>query len=83
MSGLLSSSYRGAGDPRCTFQFKGGGTSAVDRETGKEGTPQEILKKLGDNFDDGVVDALVGLGIESLQEFRSFWASEQHRDLDR
>ena len=40
---------------------------------------EEILRKLGDNFglDDGVVEALLRLGVENLQEFRFLWASEQ------
>jgi hypothetical protein len=58
----------------------------TDKVPLEKGTPQEIFKKLGDNFglDDGVIDALVQLGVESLQEFRFLWAPEQaHRDLDR
>ena len=44
-----------------------------------KGTPRELLQKLGDNFglDEGVVDALVQLGVENLQEFRFLWANEQ------
>eukprot|EP00435_Cladocopium_sp_Y103_P070895 s1385_g36.t1 len=44
----------------------------------EKGTPQEILKKLGDNFgwDAGVVDALIQLGVENLHEFRFLWATE-------
>ena len=45
----------------------------------EKGSPEEILRKLGDNFglDDGVVEALLRLGIENFQEFRFLWASEQ------
>ena len=51
----------------------------TDKVPLEKGSPEEILRKLGDNFslDDGVVDALLRLGVESLQEFRFLWASEQ------
>ena len=51
----------------------------TDKVPLEKGSPEEILKKLGDNFslDDGVVEALLRLGVESLQEFRFLWASEQ------
>ena len=68
------------GRPERSFQSKGGDPSAVDRGRPQclpwkrtkypgERYPQEIFKKLGDNFglDDGVIDALVQLGVESLQ----------------
>ena len=51
----------------------------TDKVPLEKGSPEEILRKLGDNFslDDGVVEALLRLGVESLQEFRFLWASEQ------
>ena len=51
----------------------------LDRIPLEKGSPKEVLSKLGDNFgwDDGVVTALLNLGVESLQEFRFLWASEQ------
>ena len=51
----------------------------TDKVPLEKGSPEEILRKLGDNFslDDGVIDALLRLGVESLQEFRFLWASEQ------
>ena len=51
----------------------------TDKVPLEKGSPEEILRKLGDNFglDDRVVEALLRLGIESLQEFRFLWASEQ------
>lgn len=51
----------------------------TDKVPLEKGSPQGILKKLGDNFglDDGVVEALLRLGVESFQEFRFLWASEQ------
>ena len=51
----------------------------IDKVPFKKNSPEEVLKKLGDNFslDDGVVEALLRLGVESLQEFRFLWASEQ------
>jgi hypothetical protein len=51
----------------------------TDKVPLEKGSPEEILRKLGDNFllDEGVVDALLRLGVENLQEFRFLWASEQ------
>ena len=51
----------------------------TDKVPLEKGSPEEILRKLGDNFglDDGVVEALLRLGIENFQEFRFLWASEQ------
>ena len=51
----------------------------TDKVPLEKGSPEEILRKLGDNFslDDGVITALLRLGVESLQEFRFLWASEQ------
>ena len=51
----------------------------TDKVPLEKGSPEEVLRKLGDNFllDDGVVEALLRLGVESLQEFRFLWASEQ------
>ena len=51
----------------------------TDKVPLEKGSPEEILKKLGDNFslDDGVVEALLRLSVESLQEFRFLWAPEQ------
>ena len=51
----------------------------LDRIPLEKGSPKEVLSKLGDNFgwDDGVITALLNLGVESLQEFRFLWASEQ------
>ena len=51
----------------------------TDKVPLEKGSPEEILRKLGDNFglDDGVVEALLRLGIENLQEFRFLWATEQ------
>ena len=50
----------------------------TDKVPLEKGSPEEILRKLGDNFGlDGVVEALLRLGVENLQEFRFLWASEQ------
>ena len=63
---------RGRPEAQCSVK----GTDKVPLE---KGSPEEFLRKLGDNFglDDGVVEALLRLGIESLQEVRFLWASEQ------
>jgi hypothetical protein len=54
----------------------------TDKVPLEKGSPEEIPRKLGDNFglDDGVVEALLRLGIENIenfQEFRFLCASEQ------
>ena len=51
----------------------------TDKVPLEKGSPEEVLRKLGDNFglDDGVVEALLRLGSESLQEVRFLWSSEQ------
>ena len=43
-----------------------------------KGTAAEVLQKLGGNFgwDEAVVQALITLGVGSLQEFRYLWATE-------